>query len=383
MGSQTPARRGPLVGVRVLEVASTGAAPFAAMMLADMGADVLRLDRAGRAAPIGAGTVLDRGRRAVAVDLKKPAGVDATLRLAERADVLVEGLRPGVAERLGIGPDDCRARNPRLVYGRLTGWGREGPLATSAGHDINYIALAGVLGAIGEPAGRPAIPLNLIGDFGGGGMLLAFGVVCALLERERSGTGQVVDAAMVDGAALLSVIFHAYAGRGWYERRGANLLDGGAHFYNTYECADGEHIAVGAIEPQFYAALLDGIGLANEPLPDQMDQSAWPSLRERFAVIFRERTRAEWCERLEGTDACVSPVLTWTESQRHVHNLARGLFVEADGLPQPGPAPRFERTPGAIAASPPATGEHTETALADWGFTDADVASLRAEGAIA
>jgi alpha-methylacyl-CoA racemase len=376
---------GPLAGTRVLEIASTGAVPFAGLVLADMGADVLRVDRPAGPLPLGAGTVLDRGRRRVAIDLAAPAGVEAALRLVERADALLEGLRPGVAERLGVGPVTCLARNPRLVYGRLTGFGRTGPLAAAPGHDLNYIALAGVLGAIGPREGPPAIPLNLIGDFAGGGLLLAFGVVCALLERARSGRGQVVDAAMVDGAALLACVFHAYAGRGWEERRGANLLDGGAPFYNVYECADGRHVAVAAVEPPFYRALLEALGLAEESLPDQMDPSGWPALRARFAAIFRTRTRDAWCTALEGTDACVSPVLTWTEAQRHPQNRTRGVFVEVNGLVQPGPAPRFGRTPGRAGRVAPGAGpearREAEQALADWGLGREEVAELRARGA--
>jgi alpha-methylacyl-CoA racemase len=368
-------RPGPLAGIRVVEIAGTGAAPFAAMVLADMGADVLRVERASGALPLGAGTVLDRGRRGVGVDLKHARGPDVILRLVDQADVFMEAFRPGVAERLGIGPDQCRARNPRLVYGRLTGWGREGPLAHSVGHDVNFIALAGVLGAIGPPE-KPAIPLNVIGDFGGGAMVLAFGIVCALLERARSGEGQVVDAAMVDGAALLATAFHAYAGRGVLEQRGANHLDGGAHFYNVYGTADGGHVAVGAIEQPFYEALLRALGLDGENLPEQMDQSEWPQMRERFAKIFLTKTRDEWARDLEGTEACVSPVLTWTESQQHPHNKARGAFVEADGLVQPAPAPRFDRTPGAILAA--AEGE----ALGDWGFAPEEIDALRSDGVI-
>ena len=376
-------RRGPLKGIRAIEIAGAGPGPFASMMLADMGADVLRIDRTSGPLPVGAGTVLDRGRRSAGIDLKNPAGVETLLRLVERADVLLEGFRPGVAERLGIGPDVCLERNPRLVYGRMTGWGQDGPLARAAGHDINYIAIAGVLGAIGPKHAPPSVPLNLIGDFGGGGMLLAFGVACALIERTTSGRGQVVDAAMVDGAALLAVVIHAYAGFGWIEARESNMLDGGAHFYNVYECADGEYVAVGAIEPQFYAALLATLGLDGERLPDQMDMTAWPDMRKRFAEIFRTRTRDEWSEALEGTDALVSPVLTWSEAKRHRHNVVRETFPTVDGLPQPGPAPRFSRTPGAISRPPPTAGQHTDEALTDWGFAADEIAALRDKGAVA
>jgi alpha-methylacyl-CoA racemase len=375
-------RRGPLKGIRVIEIAGAGPGPFTAMMLADMGADVLRIDRTSGSLPLGAGTVLDRGRRSAGIDLKNPAGAETLLRLVERADALIEGFRPGVAERLGIGPDVCLARNRRLVYGRMTGWGQDGPLAKAAGHDINYISLAGVLGGIGPKDGPPSVPLNLIGDFGGGGLLLAFGIVAALVERATSGRGQVVDAAMVDGAALLANVIHAYADSGWIEERQSNMLDGGAHFYNVYECSDGRYVSVGAIEPQFYAALIAALGLADENLPEQMDMSAWPDMRVRFAEIFRTRTRDEWCEALEGGDALVSPVLTWSESKHHPHNVARGTFVESGGLLQPGPAPRFDRTPGAISRPAPAAGEHTSEALADWGFEAGEIAKLREEGAI-
>jgi len=376
-------RQGPLKNFRVIEIAGAGPGPFTAMMLADMGADVLRIDRTSGPLPVGAGTVLDRGRRSAGIDLKNPAGVETLLRLVERADALIEGFRPGVAERLGIGPEVCLGRNPSLVYGRMTGWGQDGPLAKAAGHDINYISLAGVLGGIGPKDGPPSVPLNLIGDFGGGGMLLAFGIVAALVERATSGRGQVVDAAMVDGAALLANVIHAYAGPwGWIEERQSNMLDGGAHFYNVYECSDGRYVSVGAIEPQFYAALIAALGLADENLPEQMDMSAWPDMRARFAEIFRTRTRDEWSEALEGGDALVSPVLTWTESKGHPHNVARGTFVESGGLLQPGPAPRFDRTPGAISRPAPAAGEHTNEALADWGFEAGEIAKLRAEGAI-
>lgn len=372
---------GPLAGIRAVEIAGPGAAPFAAMMLADMGADVLRIDRARGPAPVGAGTVLDRGRRSVPVDLKHPRGVELVLWLCERADALIEGFRPGVAERLGIGPDACLERNPRLVYGRLTGWGQDGPLASAPGHDINFVALSGALNAIGQAGGPPAIPLNLIGDFGGGGLVLAYGIACALLERERSGRGQVIDAAMVEGASLLGMIFHAYAGRGWSEERGTNHLDGGAPFYNVYECADARYVAVGAIEPQFYAALLKGLGLEEVDPAGQMDPRTWPGMRDRFAAVFRTKTRDEWCALLEGTDACLAPVLSWTESQRHRHNLARGTFGEADGVPQPRPHPRFSRTPPDGPGSLPDPARADET-LASWGVSGAEIAALRREGAL-
>ena len=379
----TGERRGPLTGIRAIEIAGAGPGPFASMMLADMGADVLRIDRTSGPLPVGAGTVLDRGRRSAGIDLKNPAGVETLLRLVERADVLLEGFRPGVAERLGIGPEVCRERNPRLVYGRMTGWGQDGPLGKAAGHDINYIAIAGVLGAIGPKDGKPSVPLNLIGDFGGGGMLLAFGVVAALVERATSGRGQVVDAAMVDGASLLAVVNHAYAGFGWVEERESNMLDGGAPFYGVYECADGGHVAVGAIEPQFYAALLDALGLAGEQLPEQMDVTAWPEMQKRFAEIFKTKTRDQWAEEFEGGDALISPVLTWSEAKAHPHNVARGVFPVVEGIAQPGPAPRLSRTPGAISRPAPTAGKHTDEALRDWGFDAEEIAALKDKGAIA
>ncbi|WP_422738023.1 CaiB/BaiF CoA transferase family protein [Micromonospora sp. WMMD729] len=341
---------GPLAGVRVVELASLAPAPFGCMVLADLGADVVRVDRpggpgAGRlAAPSGG--PLQRGRRVTALDLKSPAGVADLLRLVERADVLVEAYRPGVAERLGLGPDVCRDRNPRLVYARMTGWGQDGPLADRAGHDIDYIALAGALEPLGRAGERPHAPLNLIGDFAGGGLLLAVGVLAALLERERSGLGQVVDAAMVDGSALLTSFLHGLLGTGlWTAPRGRNLLDGGAPFYDTYATSDGGFMAVGALEPAFYGELLAGLGLAEEDLPPQYDPSGWDVLRRRFTERFAEQTRDEWAAVFAGRDACVAPVLAPGEAHRHPHNAARRTFVEVDGEVQPAPAPRFDRTP--------------------------------------
>jgi alpha-methylacyl-CoA racemase len=373
---------GPLAGVRVVELAGIGPGPFCAMLLADLGAEVLRVDRPA-AARTGWPTVLARGRRSVAVDLKHPDGAGVVLDLAAAADALVEGFRPGVAERLGIGPDACLARNPRLVYGRVTGWGQEGPWRQAAGHDIDYIALAGALHPVGPAGGPPVPPLNLVGDFGGGGMLLALGVVTALLERGRSGAGQVVDAAMVDGAALLTTQFHELLAAGlWRERRGSNLLDGGAPFYGVYETADGRHLAVGALEPQFYAELLRRLGLDAGDLPDQLDRDGWPLLRQRLAALFRTRTQDEWCELLAGTDACVAPVLGFGEAPAHPHNRARGTFVDIDGVVQPAPAPRFSRTPCDPPTPAARPGEHTDRALADWGVPAEKVARLRATGAI-
>jgi alpha-methylacyl-CoA racemase len=373
---------GPLAGVRVVELTGIGPGPFCAMLLADLGAEVLRVDRPA-AARTGWPTVLARGRRSVAVDLKHPDGAGVVLDLAAAADALVEGFRPGVAERLGIGPDACLARNPRLVYGRVTGWGQEGPWRQAAGHDIDYIALAGALHPVGPAGGPPVPPLNLVGDFGGGGMLLAFGVVAALLETGRSGAGQVVDAAMVDGAALLTTQFHELLAAGlWRERRGSNLLDGGAPFYGAYETADGRHLAVGALEPQFWAELLRRLGLDAGDLPDQLDRDGWPRLRQRLAALFRTRTLDEWCELLAGTDACVAPVLGLGEAPAHPHNRARGTFVDVGGVVQPAPAPRFSRTPCDPPTPTARPGEHTDRALTDWGVPAEKVARLRAAGAI-
>jgi alpha-methylacyl-CoA racemase len=370
---------GPLQGLRVVELAGIGPGPFCAMLLADLGAEVLAVDRPGES---GRPSLFARGRRRVAVDLKHPDGPGVVLDLAAGADALVEGFRPGVAERLGIGPEACLARNPRLVYGRVTGWGQDGPLAGSAGHDIDYIALAGALHPVGPAGGPPVPPLNLVGDFGGGGMLLAVGVLAALLEAGRSGRGQVVDAAMVDGAALLTTQLHELLAAGlWTDRRGANLLDGAAPFYSVYETADGRHLAVGALEPRFYAELLDRLGLAGEDLPPQHDRSGWPVLRDRLAAVFRTRTRDEWCRLLEGTDACVAPVLSLLEAPTHPHNQARATFVEVAGVSQPAPAPRFSRTPCATPGPPPAS--DPAEALTAWGLPADRVARLLTSGAVA
>jgi alpha-methylacyl-CoA racemase len=379
---------GPLEGVRVVEIAGIGPGPFAAMMLADMGADVVRVDRAQKVSggdpaspPID---LLGRGRRSVGIDLKHPEGAGVVLRLVEHADVLIEGFRPGVMERLGIGPEECMARNPRLVYGRMTGWGQEGPYADAAGHDINYIALAGALDPVGRAGERPVPALNLIGDFGGGGMFMAYGVVCALLEAGRSGRGQVVDAAMVDGAAVLTTFIHSLRAIGiWSDERGTNLLDTGAPFYDVYETADHRFVSVGSIEPQFYAELLRLSGLEDEELPGQMDRSQWPALKERVAEVFRTKTRDEWCALMEGTDVCFAPVLSMGEAPAHPHNRQRETFVDVAGVPQPAPAPRFGRTPGAIDRPPPHAGQHTDDTLADWGFTTGEREKLRQAGAIA
>ncbi len=379
---------GPLAGLRVLEFAGIGPGPFCAMLLADLGADVLRIDRADAVRATRPERppfdLLARGRRSVGLDLKRPEGVECALKLVERADVLLEGFRPGVMERLGLGPDVCLPRNAKLVYGRMTGFGQDGPLANAAGHDINYIALAGALEPIGRKGEPPIAPLNLVGDFGGGGMLLAYGVMAALYERQRSGRGQVVDAAMVDGAATLMTLFHGMRHAGlWSDERGANLLDTGAPFYDVYETADGKYVSIGSLEPQFYAELLQRLEIDPAKLPRQMDRSGWPELRRILTETFRSRTRDEWCARLEGTDICFAPVLGIADAYTHPHNVARGTFVEVAGVRQPGPAPRFSRTPGRIAGPPVHPGERADEALADWGFSGPELAELRERKALA
>jgi alpha-methylacyl-CoA racemase len=358
-------RSGPLAGLRVVELAGIGPGPHAAMVLADLGADVVRVDRPGAGAGAAADPTL-RGRRRLAADLKDPGDKAAVLDLVERADVLIEGYRPGVTERLGIGPADCHARNPKLVYARMTGWGQDGPLAQRAGHDINYISLTGLLHAIGRPGERPVPPLNLVGDFGGGSMLLLVGVLSALWEAQRSGQGQVVDAAMVDGASLLGQMFWGFlAQKMWVDQPGVNMLDGGAPFYDTYTCADGRHVAVGAIEPQFYAALLTGLGLTGADLPGQHDRDRWPELKARFAEVFATRSRDDWAGVFAGTDACVTPVLAFGEVAAHPHLAARATLVDPAGVPQAAPAPRFSRT-GTTVPEPAAAPEDAAAILADW-----------------
>ncbi|MBM6596489.1 CaiB/BaiF CoA transferase family protein [Microvirga pudoricolor] len=338
---------GPLAGVRIVEFAGIGPGPFAAMLLADMGADIVRIDRPGGADPYSK-HVLTRSRPTVTADLKDAAQLARVLDLVDRADALIEGFRPGVMERLGLGPDVLLARNPRLVYGRMTGWGQTGPLAQAAGHDINYIAITGALAAVG-PARKPAIPLNLVGDFGGGSLYLAMGILAGVISARQTGRGQVVDCAICDGAASLMAMFSDLSAQGrWVDGREENLLDGGAHYYETYVCADGKHISIGALEPQFYAELVRRTGLTGEGVPDREEPGAEPILRERFATVFRTKTRAEWCAILEGTDACFAPVLTLAEAGSHPHLAARGTFVTVDGVPQPAPAPRFSRTPSAV-----------------------------------
>lgn len=378
---------GPLRGVRVLEIASIGPGPFCAMVLSDLGAEVIRIDRLDRVPtngePAANTDVLARGRRSIAVDLKKPEGVELVLQLAEKADALIEGFRPGVMERLGLGPDAVTERNPSIVYGRMTGWGQSGPLAQAAGHDINYIALTGALHHIGRRGGPPVPPLNLVGDFGGGGMLLALGVVAALFERQQSGKGQVIDAAMVDGASLLMAGFHAGIQTGRLnDERGTNLVDSGAPFYDAYECTDGKYISIGAIEPQFYRELLERLGLSEQDLPDQMDQSQWPQMKERIAAVFKTKTRDEWVSLLEGTDSCFAPVLSIPEAYEHPQNRARSTFIDVGGIKQPAPAPRFSRTPAQVQRPPAIPGEHTEEVLRAWGVAEGDIAALRRARAI-
>jgi alpha-methylacyl-CoA racemase len=362
---------GPLAGLRVLELAGIGPGPFCAMMLADQGATVLRIDRPGAAAPRRPEReLMNRGRQSAVLDLKHPRGIDALLRLADVADVLLEGFRPGVTERMGAGPDVCLARNPRLVYARMTGWGQDGPAAKTAGHDIGYIARTGALHATGRAGGPPQFPANLLGDFGGGGMLMAFGICAALVERGTSGRGQVIDAAIVDGvASLLAMPFMLMAQGFWRDERGVNLLDSGAPWYDVYETADGKWMAVGALEPQFYAALLAGLGL--EDLPDRGDPRNWPELRARLAARFAQRTRDEWTAVFAGSDACAEPVLSLTEAAADPHLAARGTYVTGDGLTQPAPSPRFSRTPGRLSQPPPVPGQHTTQALTEWGLADA------------
>ncbi len=373
--------QGPLSGLKVLEFAGIGPGPFCGMLLSDLGADVVRIDRKGpgRAAKTD---ITARGRKSVALDLKSPAAVEACLKLMESADAVFEGFRPGVMERLGLGPDVALARNPKLVFGRMTGWGQTGPYAQAAGHDMNYIAISGALGAIGT-AEKPIPPLNLVGDFGGGALYLAFGLLAGVIHARATGQGQVIDCAMSDGAASLMAMFYGFKAAGaWSDTRRSNLLDGGAHFYDTYQCADGEWIAIGSIEPQFYALLLEKTGIDDPAFRAQMDRAQWPSLREKLAAAIVGKTRDEWCEIMAGTDVCFGPVLSLDEAPRHAHNVARQTFVEIDGVIQPAPAPRFSATPGAIAGPPPAIGAHNRTALESWGFSAGDIGTLEGAGAI-
>ena len=376
---------GPLAGIKIVEFEAIGPGPFAGMLLADMGADVILIDR-----PASAGLGLERqrwmdvmmrGKRSVTLDLKSKDGAAAALELAARADALIEGFRPGVMERLGLGPDAVSRRNPKLVYGRMTGWGQDGPLAGRAGHDLNYIALAGVLHAFGRKGGAPVPPLNLVGDFGGGGMLLGFGIACALVEARASGKGQVVDAAMVEGASLLATMFSGMLAAGsWKEERGSNILDTGAPWYEVYETKDGRYVSIGAIEAKFYEELLQRLGLDRQSLPTQHDRKGWPALRKVFSEKFLEKSRDEWCKVFEGSDACFAPVLNFSEARSHAHNTARKSFVTVGKVEQPAPAPRFSRTAAAVRRAPPERGEGGRQALLDWGFSEAEISSLRDRG---
>ena len=387
MDAQGETRKGPLAGLKVLEVGGIGPGPFCAMLLADMGAEVVRIDRLE---PSDGGSPVDRrfnllmrGRRSVALDLKKPEAIEAVKRLITQSDILIEGFRPGVMERLGLAPDICQTLNPRLVYGRMTGWGQTGPLAQATGHDINYLALTGALHAIGPKDGPPSIPLNLIADFGGGAMYLAFGILCAALEAKSSGRGQVVDAAMIDGVtSLMTMVYGLHAAGYWTDERASNRLDSGAPFYNVYETKDGRYIALGSNEARFWRTTLRLLGLREEDVPGQHDKSGWPYLKQTFADIIKTKTRDEWCEVFAGTDACFAPVLSLAEAPLHPHQAARGNFVEVDGILQPAPAPRFSRSVPEIQRPPAAVGEHTDEVLREWGFAEPELAALRQAHAI-
>ena len=375
---------GPLKGLKIIEMAGIGPGPFCGMVLADLGAEIIRVDRASA---IGTGSKQDaanRGKRSIAIDLKSEEGVEVVLKLVETADAIFEGFRPGVMERLGLGPDVCSKRNERIVFGRMTGWGQEGPLANAAGHDINYISLTGALAAIGRPGSPPVPPLNLIGDFGGGGMLLALGLVAALLESKESKKGQVVDAAMTDGSALLMTMIYTMQSSGvWKTSMGSNLLDGGSHFYDTYECKDGKFISIGSIEPQFYALLCQIADLDEEVFGKQMSRDSWPEQKEEITKIFLNKTRDEWCDLMEGTDVCFAPVLDMSEAPKHPHNIERKTFIDLEGVTQPAPAPRFSRTEPEVVSSPSIVGEHTNEVLSSIGLSDEDISSLKTSGAVA
>ena len=374
---------GPLAGIKVVEMAGIGPGPFCAMMLSDMGAEVIRVDRLAHKGSGHRANVLNRGRRSIAVDLKNPDGVAAVQQLIDGADVVIEGFRPGVMERLGLGPDTCLARNPRLIFGRMTGWGQSGPLAPAAGHDINYISIGGALGAMGYSDRPPAPPLNLVGDFGGGAMYLLAGVLAALVERGTSGQGQVIDAAMTDGTASLLSPFYGMMAMGmWTKERMDNRLDGGAHYYGSYACSDGKFISIGSIEPQFYALLLELCEIDDPEFAKQNDKQHWASLRGKLEALFVTQTRDHWCALLEGTDVCFAPVLDLQEAPQHPHNLARQSFIEIDGVTQPAPAPRFSRTPTTVQAPAAMAGEHSEEILNDWGFAPDEILALRQSGAI-
>jgi alpha-methylacyl-CoA racemase len=372
-----------LKGIRIIEMAGIGPGPFCAMMLADMGAEVIRIDRLAQKGQGHKAHVLNRGRKSLAIDLKNPRALATVLKLVAQADVLIEGFRPGVMERLGLGPDVCLEHNPGLVYGRMTGWGQEGPLSQVAGHDINYISIAGALGAMGYADRPPAPPLNLVGDFGGGAMYLLAGILAALVERSNSGKGQVIDAAMTDGtASLLTPFYGLMAMNLWTTERFSNRLDGGAYYYGTYECSDGKYISIGSLEPQFYALLVEKCGIDDESFADQLDEKAWPEKREKLVALFKTKSREQWCEIMEGTDVCFAPVLDLQEAPKHPHNQARETFVDFEGVCQPAPAPRFSRTPSAIQRSAALVGEHTEEVLNEWGFSAEEIAELQEADAI-
>ncbi len=374
---------GPLTGIRVVEMAGIGPGPFTAMMLSDLGAEVIRVDRLSHKGTGHRANVLNRGRKSIAVDLKNPRGVETTLRLIEQADVVLEGFRPGVMERLGLGPEECLSVNPRLIFGRMTGWGQTGPLSQAAGHDINYISIAGALGAMGYADRPPAPPLNLVGDFGGGAMYLLTGILAALVERATSGQGQIIDAAMTDGtASLLSPFFGLMAMNMWTTDRFSNRLDGGAFYYGSYECSDGKYISIGSLEPQFYALLLEKAEITDPEFQEQLDEAAWPAKREKLNQLFKTRTRQQWCDIMEGTDVCFAPVLDLKEAPTHPHNIDRKTFVELEGVVQPAPAPRFSRTQGEIQGPAAMAGEHTREVLGAWNFTDQEIGELQASGAI-
>lgn len=373
--------KGPLSGLKIVEFAGIGPGPFCGMLLSDLGADVVRVDRkgAGRASPAD---VTSRGRRSVALDLKSPDAIEAVLKLLESADGLIEGFRPGVMERLGLGPDVVLARNPKLVFGRMTGWGQFGPYAKAAGHDMNYIAITGALHAIGT-SDKPVPPLNLVGDFGGGALYLAFGLMAGIISARETGKGQVIDCAMSDGAASLMAMFYGFKGAGmWKDERRSNLLDGGAHFYDTYQCADGKWISIGSIEPQFYALLLEKTGITDPQFANQMSRDEWPELKAKLAAVLAKKTQAEWCAIMDATDICFAPVLDLEEAPKHPHNVARETFVTLEGVVQPAPAPRFSATPGAIQGPPPRIGAHNDEALSQWGFSAAEIEALKAKGAL-
>lgn len=374
---------GPLAGIRVVEMAGIGPGPFTAMMLSDMGAEVIRIDRTSQKGTGHRANVLNRGRKSIALDLKNSKGVETALRLIGQADVVIEGFRPGVMERLGLGPDVCLEKNPRLVFGRMTGWGQTGPLSQAAGHDINYISIGGALGAMGYADRPPAPPLNLVGDFGGGALYLVAGILAALVERGQSGKGQVVDAAMTDGTANLLTPFYGLMAMGmWTTDRFSNRLDGGAYYYGSYECSDGKYISIGSLEPQFYALLLEKTGIEDPDFKDQLDEDSWPRKREILAEVFKQKTRQQWCEIMEGTDVCFAPVLNLAEAPDHPHNKARGTFVEYEGITQPAPAPRFSRTQGEIQRSAAIAGEHTEEVLREWGYNPEEIQELKAAKAV-